>query len=270
MEALSDLNRRKDEFMAILSHELRSPLGAIRSAVHALSLLETEDPLQEKARAIIERQTAQMSRLVDDLLEVSRIATGKLELRHDQVVMSAIVERAVETVRPLMNQRRLELEVSLSPRPIWLDADAGRLEQVIVNLLVNAAKYTAEGGHIRLTLEQDGDECALRLRDTGVGIAPELLPRVFDLFTQEKRSLELSGGGLGIGLALVKRLVDMHKGRVEVASTLGQGSEFVVRLPVAPPPAAQLSIPSELAALPLRVRLSGGDRPVGKSASMSA
>lgn len=242
-EALSDLNRRKDEFLAILSHELRNPIGAIRNAAHVLSLLEDEDELKEKARTIIERQIAQLSRLVDDLMEVSRIATGKLQLRHDRVVMSSIVERAVETVLPLIHQRKHELSLSLSPQPIWLYADAARLEQVIVNLLVNAAKYTNEGGHVRLTVEQEGEECVLRLRDTGIGIAPGLLPRVFDLFTQENRSLEVSQGGLGVGLALVKQLVEMHEGRVEVASTPGQGSEFVVRLPVAAPPAALPQLP---------------------------
>jgi signal transduction histidine kinase len=234
-EVLSELNRRKDEFLAMVSHELRNPLGAIRNAVHVLNLLRNEDALQEKARTIIEHQVAQLTRLVDDLLEVSRIATGKLDLRQDRVVMSGIVERAVETARPLMNLGRHELGVSLSPQPVWLFADAARLEQVVVNLLVNAAKYTGEGGQVRLTVGQEDGECVLRVRDTGVGIAPGLLPHVFDLFTQEKRSQEQSCGGLGIGLALVKQLVEMHKGRVEVHSTVGRGSEFVVRLPVVSP-----------------------------------
>jgi CheY-like chemotaxis protein/two-component sensor histidine kinase len=165
-------------------------------------------------------------------MEVSRITTGRVQLRQDRVVVSGIVERAEETVRPLLNQRRHELDVSLPPQPIWLNADAARLEQVLVNLLTNAAKYTDEGGHIWLTVQQESDECVLRLRDTGVGIAPELLPHIFDLFTQAERSLDRSQGGLGIGLALVQRLVKLHGGRVEVHSTLGQGSEFVVRLPV--------------------------------------
>ncbi len=149
------------------------------------------------------------------------------------------MERAVETVRPLIDQRRHELTVSLPPQPIWLHADAARLEQVVVNLLTNAAKYTDEGGHIWLTVQQEGDEAVLRVRDTGVGIAPELLPRIFDLFTQAERSLDRSQGGLGIGLALVQRLVEMHGGTVAASSALGQGSEFVVRLPVVPPPAPQ-------------------------------
>ena len=143
----------------------------------------------------------QLTHLVDDLLEVSRITTGRIQLRQERVAVSGIVERAVETVRPLMDQRRHELTVSLPPQPIWLYADAARLEQVVVNLLTNAAKYTDEGGHIWLTVQQEGDECVLRVRDTGVGIAPELLPRIFDLFTQAERSLDRSQGGLGIGLA---------------------------------------------------------------------
>jgi PAS domain S-box-containing protein len=247
-EQLSDLHRRKDEFLAMLSHELRNPLAPILNAVHLLQLQKNENPLQQQARAIIERQVTQLTRLVDDLMEVSRITTGRVQLRHDRVVVSGIVERAVETTRPVMDQRRHELTVSLPPLPIWLNADAARLEQVVVNLLTNAAKFTDEGGHIRLTVQQEGDECVLQLRDTGVGIAPELLPHIFDLFTQAERSLDRSQGGLGIGLALVRRLVEMHQGKVEVYSALGHGSEFVVRLPAVQPPVPQPpSTPEETA-----------------------
>src|ERR1700675_4076477 len=166
-------------------------------------------------------------------MEVSRITTGRVQLRHDRVVVSGIVERAVETARPLMNQRRHELTVSVPTQPIWLNADPARLEQVVVNLLTNAAKYTDQGGHIWLPLQQEGEEALLRVRHTGVGIAPEVLPLIFDLFTQAERSLDRSQGGLGIGLALVQRLVELHGGTVEASSALGQGSEFVVHLPVA-------------------------------------
>jgi len=246
-EALADLHRRKDEFLAMLSHELRNPLAPISNAVHLLRLQDNEGPLQRQARSIIERQVTQLTRLVDDLLEVSRITTGRVQLRRDRIVVGGIVERAVETARPLMDQGGHELTVSLPPQPIWLYADAARLEQVVVNLLTNAAKYTDEGGRIWLTVGQEGEECVLRVRDTGVGIAPELLPRIFDLFTQAERSLDRSQGGLGIGLALVQRLVEMHEGRVEVYSALGQGSEFVVRLPVAPAPAPGPSPPEKAA-----------------------
>jgi len=234
-EALADLHRRKDEFLAMLSHELRNPLAPIANAVQLLRLQQNEDPLQQKARTIIERQVTQLTRLVDDLMEVSRITTGRVQLRLERVALNGIVERAVETACPLMERHRHELAVTLSPDPIWLDADAARLEQVVVNLLTNAAKYTPDGGRIGLTVEQRGDECVLKVRDTGVGIAPELLPRIFDLFTQADRSLDRSQGGLGIGLALVQQLVEMQGGTVKASSTLGQGSEFVVRLPTVPP-----------------------------------
>jgi PAS domain S-box-containing protein len=229
---LSDLHRRKDEFLAMLSHELRSPLAPIANAVQLLGLQRaTENRIQQQARGIIERQMGQLQHLVNDLLEVSRITTGRVQLRLERVDVSGIVEVAVETVRPLIDQRRHELTISLPPEPIWLHADAARLEQVVANLLANAAKYTEEGGHIWLTVEQEGDECVLRVRDTGVGITPALLPCIFDLFTQAERSLDRSQGGLGIGLALVHRLTDLHGGKVEAYSSLGQGSEFVVRLP---------------------------------------
>ncbi|AME28196.1 hybrid sensor histidine kinase/response regulator [Burkholderia sp. PAMC 26561] len=242
-ESLADLHHRKDEFLAMLSHELRNPLAPISNAVRLLRLYRNEDPVQQRARIIIERQVIQLTRLVDDLMEVSRITTGRIQLRCEIVAMSAIVEHAVETTRPLMDQRKQELEVSVPLEPIWLYADADRMEQVAVNLLANAAKYTDEGGHIGLSVKREGDECVMRLRDTGVGIAPELLPHVFDLFTQAERSLARSRGGLGIGLALVQRLVEMHGGRVEVHSALGKGSEFVVRLPVAAQPADPLLKP---------------------------
>jgi PAS domain S-box-containing protein len=248
--ALSDLHRRKDEFLAMLSHELRNPLAPISNAVHLLRLQKGENPIQQQAREIIERQLGQLSRLVDDLLEISRITTGRVQLRQERVAMSGIVERAVESVRPLIDQHRHELTVSLSPQPLWLYADATRLEQVVVNLLNNAAKYTDEGGHIWLTVQQEDDACVLRVRDTGIGIAPELLPRIFDLFTQAARSLARSQGGLGIGLCLVHRLVEMHRGTVMAYSALGQGSEFVVRLPMMVSLAAQPPLPSQETAEP--------------------
>ena len=181
----------------------------------------------------------QLKVIVDDLLEVSRITTGRITLHQDDVDLRGIVESAVESVRPLLEERKHELTVSLPPEPLWLHADAARLEQVVVNLLTNAAKYTDERGRIGLDLKQEGQEAVLRVRDTGVGISPDLLPHVFDLFTQAERSLDRSQGGLGIGLTLVRRLVELHGGRVEVYSALGQGSEFVVRLPVGLTPAHQ-------------------------------
>jgi signal transduction histidine kinase len=247
-EELSDLHHRKDEFLAMLSHELRSPLAPIANAVQLLGLQQgSENLIQKQARGIIERQLGQLQHLVGDLLEVSRITTGRVQLRCELVAVSGIVEVAVETARPQIEQRRHELTVSLPTEPIWLHADAARLEQVVVNLLANAAKYTDEEGHIWLTVEQEGDECVLRIRDTGVGITPELLPCIFDLFTQAERSLDRSQGGLGIGLALVHRLTDLHGGKVEATSVLGQGSEFVVRLPVLTAEPQSSSSPTEKA-----------------------
>jgi PAS domain S-box-containing protein len=239
-EVMADLNRRKDEFLAMLSHELRNPLAAILNALHLLRLQKYEDPVQQRARGIIERQVQQLTRLVDDLLEVARITSGRFRLQQEYVDLRGIVDRAVEVVRPLIAQRQHELSVSLPPEPVWLFADPTRTEQVVVNLLTNAAKYTDERGRVWLTLRQEEDEAVLRVRDSGLGIASDLLPRIFDLFTQADRSLDRAQGGLGVGLTVVQRIVEMHGGTVEASSAgLGHGSEFTVRLPVAAPPTGQ-------------------------------
>ncbi len=260
--ALADLDRRKDEFLAMLSHELRNPLTPILNAALLLRLHSNrnrlhgiENPVLQQSATIIERQVGQLARIVDELLEVSRITTGRIQLQRERIALAVVVENAAATVRSLIDQRKHELTVSLPPQAIWLDADAARLEQVVVNLLTNAAKYTDPGGHVWVTLQQEGEEAVLRVRDTGVGIAPEVLPRIFDLFTQAERSLDRSQGGLGIGLALVQRLVEMHGGTVTASSTLGQGSEFVVRLPVVPPPEPQASSPPTEKAEPTKPSL---------------
>ena len=226
-EALAELHQRKDEFLAMLSHELRNPLSAILNALHVLRLDHTGNPIQQKAKRVIERQVGQLAHLVDDLLEVSRVITGGIQLHQERLEMRGIVDRATESVRALIDRRKHELSVTLSAEPIWLQGDPTRLEQVLVNLLNNSAKYTDEGGHIFVTAQQDGHEVVLSVRDTGIGIAPELLPRIFDLFTQADRTLDRSQGGLGIGLSLVKKLVELHGGTVTAHSAgLGQGSEF--------------------------------------------
>ena len=248
--ALADLDRRKDEFLAMLSHELRNPLAPILNAALLLRLHSNrnrlqgiENPILQQSATIIERQVGQLARIVDELLEVSRITTGRIQLHQEPIAVSVVVENAVATVRSLIDQRKHDLTVSVPTQAIWVHADAARLEQVVVNLLTNAAKYTDSGGQIWLTVQEEGEEAVMRVRDTGVGIAPEILPRIFDLFTQAERSLDRSQGGLGIGLALVQRLVEMHGGTVAASSTLGQGSEFVVRLPVVSPPQPQASSP---------------------------
>jgi CheY-like chemotaxis protein/nitrogen-specific signal transduction histidine kinase len=230
-ELLKEADRRKDEFLAMLAHELRNPLAPIANAVQLLHLEEPESPVQRRARAIIDRQTGRLARLVDDLLEVSRISTGRIQLHMEQIAIGGILERAVESVRPLIEQHRHQLLAFIPSEPIWVHADAARLEQVFVNLLNNAAKYTDEGGRIEVSVTAGDAAVAIRVTDNGIGIEPELLPRVFDLFTQAERALDRSQGGLGIGLSLVHRLVAMHGGRVEVHSEVSSGSEFIVHLP---------------------------------------
>jgi len=237
-EALQDADRRKNEFMAMLAHELRNPLAPIRNAVKILELSASPDPQVQWVTEVIDRQVQQMTRLVDDLLDVSRITQGKLKLEKQPVRLAVVVDRAVEMVQSLIAARKHQLTVSLPQEPVSLEADPPRLAQVLANLLMNAAKYTDDGGQIWLTAEAQGDELVITVRDTGMGIPPELLPRVFDPFIQEERSLDRAQGGLGLGLTLVRSLVELHGGRVEASSAgRGQGSQFVLRLPLLKEPA---------------------------------
>ncbi len=231
-EALKEADRRKDEFLAMLAHELRNPLAPILNAAHALRLVGPADANQQWAREVIERQTRHLARLVDDLLDVSRITRGKVTLARELLDLSTIINRAVETSRPLIDERRHKLTVAFPPEPARVEGDLTRLVQVVGNLLNNAAKYTDEGRQIWLEAAEEGDEAVIRVRDNGMGISADLLPHVFALFTQAERSLDRSHGGLGIGLTLVRHLVEMHGGRVEARSEgPGRGSEFIVRLP---------------------------------------
>jgi len=229
---LSEADRRKDEFLATLAHELRNPLAAISNAVQVLRHGGRDSKTVDSASEMLERQVGQVSRLVDDLLDMSRITQGKIELRKDHVELTPILDQAVETARALLESRHHDLTVTLPSGPIYLRADAARLAQVVGNLLSNASKFTDDGGHIGLAVEREGKNVVIRVRDTGIGIAAADLPRLFDMFTQVDTSLERSRDGLGIGLTLVRALVEMHGGAVEARSAgLGQGSEFVVRLP---------------------------------------
>ena len=229
---LAAADRRKNEFLAMLGHELRNPLAPLRNA---LALLGPEDPDLETvrwARDLMGRQVRQMVRLVDDLFDLSRIMQGKLDLRKERIELATVVADAVETARPGVEAKGHELIVSLPAGPMPLDADPVRLSQALTNLLNNAAKYSEPGGRIVLSARREGAEVVIGVRDDGVGIAPEMLPRIFDLFVQEGRSADRSQGGLGVGLALVKSLVEMHGGSVQARSEgLGLGSEFLVRLP---------------------------------------
>jgi signal transduction histidine kinase/DNA-binding response OmpR family regulator len=230
-------DRRKNEFLAMLAHELRNPLAPIRSAVEVLQVLRLQDENLNWANDVISRQLEHLVRLVDDLLDISRITGGKIQLRREPINVSSAVERAVETSRPLIDARKQKLSVSLPLEPIWLNADMVRLAQVLANLLNNAAKYSEEEGLITLSVAHAGDEVIFRVRDNGIGISSEKISSIFDLFTQIDNSLDRSHGGLGIGLTLVRQLVEMHGGTV-VAHSEGdrRGSEFVIRLPSIPPP----------------------------------
>ena len=229
---LSNADRRKDEFLATLAHELRNPLAPLRNALQIIGLSPDPDA-KERARKLMERQLGLMVRLVDDLMDVSRITRGKVELRKERVQLSAVVGSAVETSRPLIEQMGHELTVRVVKPPVVVDADPTRLAQVFANLLNNAAKYSDRGGHIWLTAEREGSDVVVSVKDTGIGIPPDKLTSIFDMFSQVDRSLEKAQGGLGIGLTLVRRLVEMHDGRVEARSEgVGRGAEFVVRLPL--------------------------------------
>ncbi len=232
-EALRRADRRKDEFLATLAHELRNPLAPLRNGLELLRCAGDNRPMVERARGLMERQVAQLVRLVDDLLDLSRITRGKLQLRTERVALADVLSAAVETARPSLDGSAHELTVRLPPEPVELRGDATRLAQVFANLLTNAAKYTDRGGRIRLSAERRDGEVVVSVRDSGIGIAAEHLPRLFEMFSQAAPALERSQGGLGIGLALVKGLVQMHGGTVEAHSDgLGHGSEFVVRLPL--------------------------------------
>ena len=235
---LADADRRKDEFLAMLAHELRNPLAPIRHAVEILQLKASLDADLQYVREVIGRQLLQMTRLVDDLLDVSRITRGKVDLHRAPLELATVVSRAVEISRPLIDSRKHQLTITVPSAGVGVEGDLARLSQVVANLLNNAAKYTEEGGRISLSVVQSGEEAVLRVQDTGVGIAPAMLSSIFDLFTQAQGSLSRSEGGLGIGLSLVRSLVEMHGGKVTARSEgLGRGSEFIVRLPLLREPA---------------------------------
>ena len=229
---LAEADRQKNEFLAMLAHELRNPLAPMRNALHLMKMPGADGNVVKMSRDVMERQLHQLVRLVDDLLDVSRIIRGRIDLRREPVDLSVAVARAVETAQPVVDAHGHHLSVSLPDPPVLVEADPMRLAQVIANLLTNAAKYTEKAGQIFLGVAREGDEAVIRVCDTGLGISAAFLPHVFDLFSQGDRSLARSQGGLGIGLTLVRRLVEMHGGSVSAASEgAGRGSEFTVRLP---------------------------------------
>jgi signal transduction histidine kinase/CheY-like chemotaxis protein len=233
--ALREADRRKDEFLAVLAHELRNPLAAVRNALQLMRLAGDDAGVVGPARDVLERQVRHLVRLIDDLMDVSRITRGKIELRTERLGLAAAVQSAVEISRPHIDAAGHTLEVALPAGPVDVQADPLRLAQVVANLLNNAAKYTEPGGRIWLSATREDDRAVLRVRDTGIGIPADMLPRVFDPFVQAPSAAGRAQGGVGIGLTLVKGLVELHGGSVEAHSAgPGQGSEFVVRLPLAP------------------------------------
>ncbi|MDB4993449.1 MAG: Chemotaxis protein methyltransferase CheR, partial [Myxococcaceae bacterium] len=223
---LREADRRKDEFLAMLAHELRNPMAAISSALGIMRLKRDEADAVDRARVIIERQSQQLGRLVDDLLDVARFTQGKIVLRLAPVDVKEIVRRAIDTTAPLVAEKGHTLSLKANPTPVWAMADATRLEQMVTNLLTNAAKYTDPQGRVELEILVEDAQVLVRVTDSGIGIAPAMLEHVFEPFVQIGPTLERSHGGMGIGLTLVKRLADLHGGRAEVDSVLGKGSTF--------------------------------------------
>ncbi len=233
-EALQDAARKKDEFLAMLSHELRNPLAPIRNSVHVLRRAPPESDQGRRAREIIERQTEHLARLVDDLLDVTRIARGRIDVRPERIDLREVVRRTAEDFRRIIEQKGVTFEVTLADAPLWADADATRLTQALGNLLHNAAKYTRTGDRVYLSVAAGDGLAEIRVRDSGAGIDPALLPTLFQPFVQAQRTLARSDGGLGLGLALVRGIAELHGGTVEAHSAgKGHGAEFVVRLPLA-------------------------------------
>lgn len=227
-------NKRKDQFVAAVAHELRNPLAPIRNALQIIQEAGSDPAMVERARGMMQRQVDQMVRIVADLMDVGRVGQGKLDLHRERVELSTVVQSAIEMSTPLVEAAGHKLTVSLPSEPIWLDADSARLIQVFSNLLTNAAKYTERGGQISLAAERQEKNVIVRVRDTGIGIPAESLPTIFEMFSQVEDGANRRQGGLGIGLALVRRLVRLHGGSVEAHSAgRGKGSEFVVRLPLA-------------------------------------
>ncbi|MEK6259960.1 MAG: PAS domain S-box protein [Planctomycetota bacterium] len=232
-ETLREEHRRKDQFLALLAHELRNPLAPLSNAVQIFSAAQNDPALSAKLLAIMQRQLRQMTRLIDDLLDLARITQGRILLRRDRTAVQAVVAAAVEAIQPLITDRQHQLTVTLPHEELWLDADAARLAQILTNLLNNAAKYTNPHGQIDLIVERNEGDILFRVRDNGPGISPEMLPKIFDLFMQAEQTLDRAHGGLGIGLTLVRNLVELHGGKVTATSEgTGKGSEFVVRLPL--------------------------------------
>lgn len=232
---LEKADRQKDDFLSAVGHELRSPLGVLRLLAQILRLPQVEAVARERTLDSLDRQTAHMARLVEDLLDMSRVRCGKLTLRWDVIDLRTVLSTAVEMGQPLLEDRKHHLEIAPLPEPLWVSGDTTRLVQVVSNVLTNASKYSPDGAQLWIAAAKEGEDVAVRIRDEGVGIPKEMLSKVFELFAQVGPTEGRSAGGLGIGLALVKHLVELHGGSVEATSDgPGKGSEFVLRLPLLP------------------------------------
>ncbi len=246
-EALLEADRRKNEFLATLAHELRNPLAPIKNALHILQSPKANDEIRNEARNIMMRQTHQMERLINDLMDVSRVSQGKVELQNGLVALNDVIAVAVEIAKPLINEKGHCFIIKCPEEFIWLDADTVRLSQIFANLLNNAAKYTNPSGQIELTVTKDANTAIISIKDNGIGIPPEMLPSIFDMFVQVDNSLERKQGGLGIGLTLVKALVKLHGGTIVAMSQgIGTGTEFIVRLPLALKQSAKIEVKAPL------------------------
>jgi two-component system, sensor histidine kinase len=253
-ENLRNADRRKDEFLAMLAHELRNPLAPIRNAGELLSRMLPDDSQAQTVAAIVKRQSSHLSRIVDDLLDVSRITQGRINLQQEPINLASVISQALESVEPLMRENRHKVFVAGGYAPAYVNGDHARLVQCIANILTNAGKYTDPGGEIRVEVHSDGAEAVISIIDNGVGIPAELLPQIFDLFVQSNRSLDRAQGGLGIGLSVVQRLIEMHGGRVSAASDgPGRGARFEIVLPVVASPPETGEEPSEHTAARRRI-----------------
>lgn len=268
-EALLEADRRKDEFLATLAHELRNPLAPIRNGLQVLRM-SPDSNTAEQVRTMMERQITHLVRLIDDLLDVARVSQGKIDLHQERISVQSVLTAAVEVSHPLIEQRKHTLTMNIPENDLWLEGDSTRLAQIIGNLLNNAAKYTPEGGAITLSATTEGEDVLLSVTDNGLGISTDMLPKIFEMFTQVDNDLSRTQGGLGIGLALVKRLVEMHHGNITAHSDgLGHGSRFTVRLPLAASatasPAATNPTNADAATAPLRVLIVDDNIPSAKT-----
>ena len=270
--ALREADRRKDVFLAMLGHELRNPLSAITSAIQLSEMPNLGDSDRLWVRMTLARQTDQLGRLVDDLLDVARITRDRIQLKREPLLVADVVRRSVETTRPLVERARHKLTIALPQEPLWVLADPARLQQIVSNLLVNAVKYTPDGGQISIRASREGNQVAIAVKDNGIGLSPQMQTQVFDLFTQAEQGIERAQGGLGIGLTLVRRLVERHGGSVSVTSDgPHRGSEFTVRLPAIEPPPAAAARESPTGAEPARshrILIVDDNRDAGRTLSL--